>query len=286
MSFGPDKVARSIAGALLPKETPVANPMSLRARPSHAVASAIALSVLAGIGVADVVTYPTRAAFEADNSNLLLETFSAPFATAPSVDFGVFAASVDISLLAHLNGNSLQKQGQGPAPHTVTFTFDEPVYALAILIGDFGARGPGELHVSTDTASFDEQIAEVDVDETIDVFFAIRDDAGFTVLQVVNTTEGDSIEFDDLQFTFVRRPCPPDLTGSSDPTSPDYGVPDGRVNAADFFYFLDQFASGNLAIADLTGSADPSDPAYGAPDGVLDASDFFFYLDLFVAGCA
>ncbi|MCW5754359.1 MAG: hypothetical protein KIT24_06615 [Phycisphaeraceae bacterium] len=76
-----------------------------------------------------------------------------------------------------------------------------------------------------------------------------------------------------------------DLSGSADPSDPAYGVPDGVVDAADFFYFLDQFISGNLAVADLTGSADPSDPSYGVPDGVIDASDFFFYLDGFIAGC-
>jgi hypothetical protein len=79
--------------------------------------------------------------------------------------------------------------------------------------------------------------------------------------------------------------CPADLTGSSDPNDPTYGQPDGILDAADFFYFLDQFAAGNLAAADLSGSTDPNDPGYGNPDGVLDAADFFFYLDLFVAGC-
>ena len=38
--------------------------------------------------------------------------------------------------------------------------------------------------------------------------------------------------------------------------------------------------------ADLSGSSDPNDPAYGVPDGTVDSADFFFYLDLFVAGCA
>ncbi|MBX3363412.1 MAG: hypothetical protein KF866_01495 [Phycisphaeraceae bacterium] len=79
--------------------------------------------------------------------------------------------------------------------------------------------------------------------------------------------------------------CQADLTGSSDPNDPSYGVPDGNVDASDFFFYLDAFVSGNLAIADLTGSSDPNDPSYGIPDGQLDASDFFFYLDLFVAGC-
>ena len=62
-------------------------------------------------------------------------------------------------------------------------------------------------------------------------------------------------------------------------------MPDGAADASDFFYFLDQFTSGILAVADLSGSSDPNDPAYGSPDGFIDAADFFFYLDLFVAGC-
>ncbi len=79
--------------------------------------------------------------------------------------------------------------------------------------------------------------------------------------------------------------CAPDLSGSSDPNDPAYGMPDGLVDASDFFYFLDQFAAGNLAVADLSGSTDPNDPGYGVPDGTIDASDFFYYLDIFVAGC-
>ncbi len=79
--------------------------------------------------------------------------------------------------------------------------------------------------------------------------------------------------------------CAADLTGSSDPNDPAYGVPDSVLDASDFFFYLDQFVAMNLAIADLTGSSDPNDPTYGLPDGVLDASDFFFYLDLFVQGC-
>jgi hypothetical protein len=79
--------------------------------------------------------------------------------------------------------------------------------------------------------------------------------------------------------------CRADLTGSSDPNDPSYGVPDGTVDGSDFFYYLDQFVAGNLATADLTGSSDPNDPTYGVPNGVIDGSDFFYYLDLFVLGC-
>lgn len=79
--------------------------------------------------------------------------------------------------------------------------------------------------------------------------------------------------------------CNPDLSGSSDPNDPAYGMPDGNVDSADFFYFLDQFVAGNNEVADLTGSSDPNDPTYGTPDGSIDAADFFYFLDQFVAGC-
>ncbi len=78
--------------------------------------------------------------------------------------------------------------------------------------------------------------------------------------------------------------CAADLTGSADPNSPAFGVPDGILDANDFFFYLGLFGSGDLA-ADLTGSIDPNDPGFGVPDGALDASDFFFYLDLFALGC-
>ncbi|MBX3365006.1 MAG: VCBS repeat-containing protein [Phycisphaeraceae bacterium] len=86
-------------------------------------------------------------------------------------------------------------------------------------------------------------------------------------------------------FFGIPRVCRADLTGSSDPNDPAYGVPDGQIDIADFFYYLDQFVAGNLAVADLTGSSDPNDPAYGVPDGQIDIADFFYYLDLFVQGC-
>ena len=79
--------------------------------------------------------------------------------------------------------------------------------------------------------------------------------------------------------------CPADLSGSSDPNNPAYGIPDGALDASDFFYFLDRFIAGDLAVADVSGSTDPNDPDYGVPDGALDAADFFYYLDIFVQGC-
>jgi len=79
----------------------------------------------------------------------------------------------------------------------------------------------------------------------------------------------------DVAFTLrgtVGSDCPADLTGGPD------GGPDGTLDANDFFFYLDLFASGDAA-ADLTGGPD------GGPDGTLDANDFFEYLNLFAAGC-
>ena len=79
--------------------------------------------------------------------------------------------------------------------------------------------------------------------------------------------------------------CTADFTGAANPNDPDYGMPNGLVDADDFFYFLDQFVAGNADVADLTGSSNPNDPDYGVPNGVIDADDFFYFLDAFVVGC-
>jgi hypothetical protein len=79
--------------------------------------------------------------------------------------------------------------------------------------------------------------------------------------------------------------CPADLTGSSDPNDPSFGVPDGDADGDDFFFYLDAFSASNLGVCDLTGSSDPNAGSYGNPDGDCDGDDFFFYLDLFVGGC-
>lgn len=85
--------------------------------------------------------------------------------------------------------------------------------------------------------------------------------------------------------TFVALRCQADLTGSSDPNEPTFGLPDGDTDGDDFFYFLDAFTMGQTAICDLTGSSDPNEPSFGVPDADCDGDDFFFYLDLFAGGC-
>jgi len=62
-------------------------------------------------------------------------------------------------------------------------------------------------------------------------------------------------------------------------------VPNGVLNNDDFFYYLSQFASGNLAVADLTTTAIPGTPGYGVPNGIINNDDFFYYLSVFAAGC-
>lgn len=56
---------------------------------------------------------------------------------------------------------------------------------------------------------------------------------------------------------------------------------DGKVDRDDFDTFIQAFMDGNLAVADLTGSLDSNSPQFGVPDGMLDALDFFYYLLIF-----
>ena len=62
-------------------------------------------------------------------------------------------------------------------------------------------------------------------------------------------------------------------------------MPNGVLNNDDFFYYLAQFAAGNLAVADMTTTAIPGSPGYGVPNGVINNDDFFYYLAIFAAGC-
>jgi hypothetical protein len=79
--------------------------------------------------------------------------------------------------------------------------------------------------------------------------------------------------------------CAPDLTTGAIAGQPGYGVPNGVLNNDDFFYYLSQFAAGNVAVADLTTGAIQGQPGYGVPNGVINNDDFFYYLGLFAAGC-
>ncbi len=81
------------------------------------------------------------------------------------------------------------------------------------------------------------------------------------------------------------RVCRPDLTTGAIPGGPGYGNPNGTLNNDDFFYYLSQFAAGNLAVADLTAGAIPGQLGYGVPNGIINNDDFFFYLSIFATGC-
>jgi hypothetical protein len=80
-------------------------------------------------------------------------------------------------------------------------------------------------------------------------------------------------------------PCVPDVTAGAVAGGEGYGQANGIVNNDDFFYFLAQFAAGNLAVCDLTAGAVPGQPGYGVPNGVLNNDDFFYFLAKFAAGC-
>lgn len=79
--------------------------------------------------------------------------------------------------------------------------------------------------------------------------------------------------------------CDPDLTATAIPGAPGYAQPNGVLTNDDFFYYLAQFAAGNLAVADLTATAVAGSPGFGVPNGLLTNDDFFYYLVLFAAGC-
>ncbi len=87
------------------------------------------------------------------------------------------------------------------------------------------------------------------------------------------------------EYHWIPSSCPVDLTTLSTPGSQFYGQPDGIVDRDDFFYFLDQLALANLAVADLTTHALPALPGFGVPNGVLNNDDFFYYLLKYAEGC-
>ncbi len=96
---------------------------------------------------------------------------------------------------------------------------------------------------------------------------------------------GNNVDMSFVLFDLPSSTCAPDLTTGAIAGQPGYGVPNGILNNDDFFYYLAQFAAGNLAVADLTTGAIAGQPGYGVPNGVLNNDDFFYYLAIFAAGC-
>ncbi len=114
-----------------------------------------------------------------------------------------------------------------------------------------------------------------------------EDSAGVWTISVSDRAEGDLHTWQDFELRIFGSDepfCRADISSTVDPTHPAYDDPDGMLDSADFFRFLDLFASGDMR-ADLTGSSDPNDPSFGVPDGQITPTDFFFYLDLFALGC-
>ncbi|MEZ6233702.1 MAG: GC-type dockerin domain-anchored protein [Phycisphaerales bacterium] len=88
-----------------------------------------------------------------------------------------------------------------------------------------------------------------------------------------------------LATASVLYACHADLTRGAIQGQVGFGVPDGVLNNDDFFFFLSQFAAGNLAVADFTTGAIQGQPGFGVPNGLITNDDFFYYLALFAAGC-
>ncbi|MCA9289150.1 MAG: hypothetical protein KDA05_11230, partial [Phycisphaerales bacterium] len=61
----------------------------------------------------------------------------------------------------------------------------------------------------------------------------------------------------------LRTTCEPDLTTGAIAGQAGYGVPNGTLNNDDFFYYLAEFAAGNVAVCDLTTGAIAGQPGYG-----------------------
>jgi len=93
------------------------------------------------------------------------------------------------------------------------------------------------------------------------------------------------VYYDDMSLQPAGPSCEPDITTGAIAGQPGYGVPNGVLNNDDFFYFLAQFAAGNLAVADVTTGAISGQPGYGVPNGIINNDDFFYYLSIFAAGC-
>lgn len=113
-------------------------------------------------------------------------------------------------------------------------------------------------------------------------FFENQGGAGLIV-----RVQGPGVNKQVVPASMFRRDnaCRPDLTTGAIAGQPGYGQPNGVVNTDDFFYYLQQFTAGNLAVADMTLTAIAGSPGYGVPNGSLTNDDFFYYLVIFSAGC-
>lgn len=114
--------------------------------------------------------------------------------------------------------------------------FLRPVFSVTV---DLGLAGVAErLEILDGTGAVIASTAGLRQTVTLS---SLRPIAGIRVQRDAGT---GTVAIDDLCVSFFRPICEADLSGSSDPFDPNYGVPDGVIDASDFFYFLDRFVEG------------------------------------------
>ncbi|MCA9243656.1 MAG: PEP-CTERM sorting domain-containing protein [Phycisphaerales bacterium] len=174
----------------------------------------VAIAVFgAGSALAATGIYHSRTDFLAANPAVLTQDFSTPVSPSVTIDFGDFVASTDATTTLDVAGGRLERAGIGDTENSLVLTFDIPVYALGIDIFDFGNPSSGELRATTDTGTIDYQIATyVNGNPEISLFWGVIDEAGFTSITFHNTTRGDHMMFDDLQYRTVPEPSTALLT--------------------------------------------------------------------------
>ncbi|MCA9286974.1 MAG: VCBS repeat-containing protein [Phycisphaerales bacterium] len=151
--------------------------------------------------------------------------------------------------------------------------FDTDEFGFVLRQGGRGVQPPVEFYLRGDEMAAGIRVADLSADGGAWIVTGKSgSDAGVSALRILDGGSGPPS-------------CAPDLTTGAIPGQPGYGTPNGVVNNDDFFFYLAQFAAGNLAVADLTTGAIPGGPGYGVPNGILNNDDFFYYLTIFAAGC-
>jgi hypothetical protein len=189
-------------------------------------------------------------------------------------------------------------QGGGGAPNAsgaMTAFYDDPNTVVAVVAG--GAGNFGEMVFEGEPFLYDPDLGNLLMEivtptpATGDPQFGVsrasgsaessRSFSGSSFGAVASPSSALRVEF---TFTVITE-CDPDLTAGAVAGQPGYGIPNGVLNNDDFFYYLAQFAAGNVAVADLTTGAVAGQPGYAVPNGIINNDDFFYYLALFAAGC-
>jgi len=212
---------------------------------------------------------------------------------------GISAGPASMPLVDGFETGALFLEHWNPQSDAAPSPFSPLVGGFSLRIGDGQAAETNLLRAASIGSSVELSMIALASSATTDIALSFLDDEGrwieFTTLmgseflaplpvtlslpvvalhdglRIRLAASGSAWSVDDLAISRTPR-CSADLTSQANP-----GVPDGTIDAEDFFFYLDLFARSSL-IADLTGADDQ-------PDGVLDAADFFRYLDLFAAGC-